>query len=158
VNSSVEVDVAGLDRRGKSFVAITRRIFFTADTITIRLLLATASLGWAVALMFNLVLLQPIMDRPAYVLLRWVASDWWWAAVFFMHFAGVTWRLYDPQSRPIWALAINAYGFLIWTFSTACITVAVGTFVPGTALEWTMCAASAWALYRTGLTKEAVTP
>ncbi len=137
---------------------ITRRVFFESDTTTIRLLLAAASMGWAAALVLNLALGNAVMQRPAYALMRVVGGDWFWATVFLGHFMGVVWRLYDPKPRELWALIINAYGFSIWTISTACINISVGFIPPGSALEWTMCCASAWALYRTGLQPEAVTP
>lgn len=136
----------------------TRRIFFQSDTTTIRLLLATASLGWTLVLIYNYVFGVPVMDRQAYWLMRIMGHDITWSVVFFLHFAGVVWRLYDLKPRPVAALLVNAYGFAIWTISTAAINIAVGFIPPGSALEWTMCAASAWALYRTGLQTEAVTP
>ena len=141
-----------------SIALTTRRIFFQADTTTVRLLLATASLGWTLVLLGNNLLGEPVMARPAYAIMHIVCHDNVWALLFFIHFAGVTWRLYDPKPRPLAALLVNAYGFAIWTISTAAINIAVGFVPPGSALEWTMCAASAWALYRTGLQTEAVGP
>lgn len=137
---------------------ITRRIFFQSDTTTIRLLLATASLGWTLVLLGNQLAGTPIMAREPYALMRVLGEDLLWAVVFFVHFVGVVWRLYDPLPRPFAALVVNAYGFAVWSISTAAINITIGFVPPGSALEWTMCAASAWALYRTGLQPESVTP
>lgn len=182
VHSQTVINLARTSR----WKAITRKIFFEADTITIRLLLATASLGWCLILLGNIVFASdgvaqwlwhllwdgvevPVMSwdraifgshalaRPAYDLMRIFGNDVWWAAVFLVHFAGVVWRLYDPKARPIWALVINAYGCFVWVLSTSAINWSVGFIPPGSAMEWTLCAAAAWALYRTGLQPEVVT-
>lgn len=137
---------------------ITRRIFFQSDTTTIRILLATASLGWTVVLLGNYLFSTPVMVRAPYGVMSVLGRDVAWAIVFLLHFLGVIWRLYDPKPRPVAALMVNAYGFAIWTLSTAAINISIGLIQPGSALEWTMCCASAWALYRTGLQPEAVSP
>jgi hypothetical protein len=125
-----------------------------ADTTTIRIILANASALWVVAAIAD----PGAFDRPGFVVMAHLAPMWVWAIGFLLHFAGVYWRLFDPISRPIWALAVNAFGFFLWFTSTAAINLALGTFTPGSALEWTLCGASAWALYRTGLHREIVTP
>lgn len=144
---------AGLSRIAQ-VTNLIKVVALCADTTTIRIILANASLMWAIAS-----LLDPLaFQRDAYAVLRQVADQSVWAAAFLLHFAGVYWRLFDPVARPIWALVINSYGFAVWFVSTAAVNLAVGGFAPGSALEWTMCMASAWALYRTGLNREIVTP
>lgn len=137
---------------------ITRKIFYESDTTTIRLLLATASLGWAMVLMGNLIFGMSVMDRPAYSVMRALGREYTWASLFLLHFVGVIWRLYDPIQRTLWALAINMFGFAIWTISTVALALSIGFVPPTTALEVTMCCASAWALYRTDINPEVVSP
>lgn len=133
---------------------VTTGIIKHADTLTIRLLLATASLGVAVCLAFG----HDVMSRHGYEILRQGGPAQMWAAGFVLHFAGVVWRVYDFQPRPRWALCINFFGFSIWALWTLGLNVALGGVTPGTALEWTLVAASGWALYRTGLNDESVSP
>lgn len=138
----------------RRFVALVIKVALFADTTTIRIILANASLLWVVASIID----PTAFHRPGFAVMAQLAPLWVWAAGFLLHFVGVYWRLFDPVSRPVWALAVNASGFFLWFTSTAAINVALGSFTPGSALEWTLCGASAWALYRTGLQPEIVTP
>jgi hypothetical protein len=129
-------------------------VFSTSDTTTIRLLLANASLLWAAGLLID----QDTFERSGYQVIRAFGGEYAWATWFLLHFVGVYWRLFDPRSRPNWALAVNTFGLFLWLTSTLSINIALGGFTTSTALEWTLCVASAWALFRTGLKKEVVTP
>lgn len=131
---------------------VMRIVFAGTDTTTIRVLLAWASAVWAAFLMFDPTLFQ----RPAYAIMRAFSPQEIWCVAFVLHYVGVHWRLLDPRNRPVWALIVNGWGFFIWFFYTVSITLSLGAFTPGSALEWTMCGASAWALFRTGLKKEAI--
>lgn len=135
------------------FRYVTTRIIKHADALTIRLLLATASLFVAVCLAFNM----HVMERHGYEVLRVLPAEVW-AALFLLHFGGVVWRTYDYVGRPKWAICINFFGFTVWAVWTLGLNVALGGVTPGTALEWTLVAASGWALYRTGLNDESVSP
>lgn len=124
------------------------------DTTTIRIILANASIAWTIAL-----LLDPgAFDRRAFGLMKQFGNEHLWASAFALHFFGVYWRLIDRRSRPVWAMFINGFGFLLWFISTAALNFAIGFFSPSLCLEVTMVAASGWALYRTGLQPEIVTP
>lgn len=125
-----------------------------ADTTTIRLILAWASFCWAVALALDI----NAFDRKPFALMREFGNEYVWIAGFFLHWVGVHWRFIDRRSRPMWALFVNASGFLLWFVSTAALNFSVGFFSPSFCLEVTMVAASGWALYRTGLQPEIVTP
>lgn len=154
------------------------RVIHVADTVTIRLLLAWASLFYAVCLVvpgfftglvaFLRFLLfmpsmppldpVPVFERAPYAFMALIpGGEWTWAAFFTIHFLGVHWRIVDKRERVRWALAINCLGFCTWAYSTLSINLAVGTIGPQTALEWVLVAFSGWALYRTGLSKELVT-
>lgn len=136
---------------------VTKTVFTAADTSTIRLILAWASLLYAAVLVYSMLIGSPTFDRPFFALMAFYANEWVWAALFTLHWFGVHWRLFDVRSRPNWALAINMHGFFLWFISTLSVNIAARVITPSTVLEWTMCAASAWALYRTGLKKELVT-
>lgn len=137
---------------------VTKSVFSAADTSTIRLILAWASLLYGLVLLWSLFIGHPTFQRPFFALMAWYGPEWAWAALFFIHWFGVHWRLFDVYSRPAWALAVNGLGFMLWFISTLSVNLAAQILTPSTVLEWTMCAASAWALYQTGLKKEAVTP
>lgn len=131
---------------------VTYSVFDDADTSLIRILLANASVVWAVFVWFN----PHVLDRPAYEIMRSVAPANVWAAAFFIHFLGVYWRTYDPVPRILPGLIINGYGFIIWFFTTVSLNYYVGSPSPGTAAELVLCASSAWALYKTGFRKELI--
>ena len=124
------------------------------DTTTIRLILAWASFAWAVALSVDI----NAFERRPFALMRAFGNEYVWIAGFFLHWVGVHWRLIDRRSRPMWALFVNAFGFLLWFVSTAALNFSIGFFSQSLCLEVTMVAASGWALYRTGLQPEIVTP
>jgi len=139
-------------------IQVAKLVFFTADTLTVRLLLAAASLGYAVLLLWpDAWGGERVFERPAYALMAIVpGQEWTWAALFLLHFIGVHWRALDPKERIGWGLAVNTLGVGIWAYSTAALNLANGTILPGQALEWTLVFAAAWALYRTGLSAETV--
>lgn len=131
---------------------VTLTVFRNADTVTIRLLLAMASLGFAVCLVAG----DNVFERQGYHFMNKFAGEWTWASLLIVHFVGVIWRVYDPVERIGWALLINALGFVLWAVMTLFINLSLGSITPGTALEWTLVFASGWALYRTGLHGETV--
>lgn len=142
-------------REGWSFdhlKRVTYTVFESADAVLIRLLLANASLLWASFLWLN----PYLFDRPAYEIMRVVAPGNVWAWAFFLHFLGVYWRTYDPVPRVLPGLIINAYGFLIWFFTTVSYNYFVGALSPTTASELILCISSAWALYRTGFKRNSI--
>ena len=91
-------------------------------------------------------------------MLKVLAGSTVWAVLFMLHFLGVYWRTYDPISRPTPALVINSLGFLLWFYTTVSLNFYIGALSPSTALEITMCGASAWALYKTGFGQNERTP
>lgn len=131
---------------------VTLTVFRNADTITIRLLLAMASIGFAACLLLG----DAVFARPGYHLMAKFGNEGAWAFLLMLHFFGVIWRVYDPVERIRWALVINSLGFVLWAVMTLFINLSLGSVTPGTALEWTLVAASGWALYRTGLHGETV--
>lgn len=131
---------------------VTLSILHNADTVTIRVILAMASLGFAACLLFG----ADVFERQGYHLVRKLGTEEWWSVLFVLHFLGVIWRVYDPVERIRWALVINAFGFALWAVMTLLINFSLGAVTPGTALEWTLVFASGWALYRTGLHGETV--
>lgn len=133
---------------------VTKESLWNSDTVTIRVILASASLFFALALIGN----SHMFDRPSYEVMKQYGTEYCWAFAFFIHWLGVYWRLLDPMPRPHWALVVNTFGFTIWALMTLSINVALGSITPGTTLEWTMVAWSGLALYRTGLNKESLTP
>lgn len=131
---------------------VTISVFRNADTVTIRLLLAMASIGFAACLVLG----DNVFERQGYHLMSKFGNEWWWAVLLVLHFLGVIWRVYDPIERIGWGLVINSLGFALWAVMTLFINLSLGAVTPGTALEWTLVFASGWALYRTGLHGETV--
>lgn len=144
-----------LPQRMDYFIATTRLIFSRLDPATIRVLLAAASVGWAVGA-FPWFGFHPFR-RHGYEVLAVMAPSWVWASLFLLHAIGVTWRFYERKEREGWHLFINVYGFVLWFSTTLAINFAIGTYTPTTGMEWTMVFASAWALMLTGKRKEVVT-
>lgn len=135
-----------------SFKDTNRLVFLKADTLTIRALLACSSLISALSLVFD----PDKFDRPSYELVGKFGPEWLWIVYFMAHCIGVTWRIYERSvSRPKVAVVINAWGFSIWFVSTTSIAISGSVGFP-LSVSITMCAASAWALYRTGLSKDVV--
>ncbi len=133
---------------------VGRVVFWNADTLTVRLIMANASIVWCISLLVD----PHTFNRPVYALMRTYGDEHQWAAVFLLHGLGVYWRLFDVKSRPTWALLINSLGLGVWLLSTVALNLAVNNINASTSLEWILCLASAWALYRTGLKGEIVTP
>lgn len=166
-------------RRGEYCLAIIRLVFYTADTLTVRLLLAFASGAYALLLVWpeisnavrqGLLHMAPVLEccvsgmqdpsvfnRPAYAIMALVPGGvWTWAALFMAHMIGVHWRVFDPVRRDGWALAINALGLVVWAYSTASLIIALRMVLPSSALELVILFFSFWVMVRTGLAEEIV--
>lgn len=141
----------GINMRGEMryWSAIVQIVFHRADTLTVRLLLANASIIWGI----GAILVPSTFLRNGYQIMH-VLPNWLWAALFMAHGVGVYWRIFDPKHRTGWALFVNGLGLAVWLLSTILINLAIGDFVLGTSLEWIMCVASGWTMYRTGLKSE----
>lgn len=167
--------------RGRYCLAVIQLIFFTADTLTVRLLLAWASGVYAVLLVwpevangvrFVAMALSPefvawldwhrsasIFARPAYaIMVLFPGGVWLWFALYMGHMVGVHWRVFDPVERERWALAINILGFAVWAYSTASLVISLKAVLPTSALELVVIFFSFWVMVRTGLQRELLTP
>lgn len=136
------------------FHRVNMIILSQTGTVTIRVLLAGASLLFGLLLLFGAHGNTFAMSPLAYGLMAVVTTEKVWAALFILHFFGVAWRVYDPISRPYWAIAVNSFGLFVWGFSTLLINLSIDRITPSTGCEWMMVLASAWALFKTGLGKE----
>jgi hypothetical protein len=136
-----------------SFRDTFQLVFLQADTVTIRLLLAWASFFSALSLIFH----PDKFKAPAYAVVANFGDEHAWALYFLIHWIGVHWRVFErSRSRPKWALAINIWGFSLWFISAVGVSWSVGNVGINTSLSLTMCVASAWSLYRTGLGRDVV--
>lgn len=156
---SIYSDVLGVrDKFGKlrnsGIFDISRSVFWQAHPATIRMVLALASLLWAVTILQH----PQILLRPPYQYMPTVLPWWGWVVGFTLYFVGVFWRIYDSKSRVNLALAVNILGCLLWFTLTICVNLAAGRFIPGTSLELVTCFFAAWALIRTGVGKDVGTP
>lgn len=165
---------------GRYCIAIARLVFYTADTLTVRLLLAWGSgvyallLVWphvSYAVRFALVWMFPSLEgvvslvhgpdlftRPAYAIMALVpGGSWTWAALFMAHMLGVHWRALDPKESVPWLLTVNILGLALWAYSTASLVVSLRALLPSSALELVVILFSFWVLVRTGLQREIVT-
>lgn len=132
---------------------ISRKVFWEADTTTIRMSLALASMGWV----YSLLARHDLLQTYPYQIMGAIAPASIWASLFTLYFIGVFWRIFDPVRRVRWALAINALGVLLWITVTLCLNLRTGRFVPGSSLEIVTCLFAGWAMIRTGNHKEVVT-
>lgn len=133
---------------------VSRSVFWQAHPATIRMLMALASLSWALSILHY----PAILTTPPYQYMPTVMPWWAWVTGFLLYFVGVFWRIYDHRPRVRIALAINILGFLLWFALTICVNLAAGRFIPGTSLELVTCFFAAWALIRTGVGKDVGTP
>lgn len=133
---------------------ILRYIVLGTDTTTIRFLLATASLWAGIAF-----IVQPqILEQPNYAVMAYFGGPYRWAALFFLHFFGTMWRLVDFKSRVTWAIIFNSIGVSLWWCMTLSIIAGVQNLTPAMGVLITLCFASLWALYRTGVKREITSP
>lgn len=142
-----------LRARWLSFKDTCVLVFLNADTVTIRLLLAWASFFSA----WSLILDSDKFEAPAYSVIAMFGNEHLWAAYFLAHWFGVHWRIFErAHSRPRWALVINILGFCVWFISSVGVSYAVGNIGLNTSMSLTLCVASAWSLFRTGLKRDVV--
>ncbi len=134
---------------------ISKSLFWSADTVTIRLILGIASLIWGIPLIF---FNTNIPKLPIFYTTGLHTNLVFLGCLFFLHGIGVLWRIYDPKPRIICALLVNILGLLLWLQATMFIVYSTRALTSGTSLELVMCCFAAWALYRTGLREEIVTP
>jgi hypothetical protein len=134
--------------------AVCRGVFWQSHLTNVRMLLALASLGWALAIITN----PDVLHIYPYQYMPLVMPTWLWVALFAAHFVGTFWRIFDGTSRLRWALAVNTLGCFLWITLTICVNLRAGHFIPGSCLEVVTCCFSAWALVRTGLGKDVGTP
>lgn len=136
--------------------AITVAVFKYTDTDAIRVLLANASFLWTGGLLWDVIFGAPgryTFDRSGFYYMAQFGGEIEWATVFFIHGMGVYLTVF--WKTPTWfAVTTNALGLAVWLASTVAIDLAVGSFSPGTSMEWTMCVAAGWSLYRTEIKHE----
>lgn len=125
--------------------ATFKQVFFLGDTTTVRALLMVASVWQGVAFIPAFGMLK----RPFYAEMRF-ASGWYWAAAFMLHASLVWWRFRDHANRPAIGLAVNFYGFLLWTFMCTLESMQSHGFSASMGMEWTVIVAAFGALIRTG--------
>jgi hypothetical protein len=143
-----------LPQRLGYLVATVRLLFSRLDTFTIRFILASGSVLWAIGVFhWN----GDPFERHGYEVLRAIAPSWLWGVMFMIHAAGVTWRLIELKERPYWHTAINYFGFCLWTVTTLASNISLGYYFPGSGMEIAMVLMSGFALAQTGLRKEPVT-
>ena len=139
--------------RWLSFKATFILVFLNADTVIIRILIAWASFFSA----WSLILDDDKFKAPAYQVIAMFGTEHMWVGYFLAHWLGVHWRIFErSRSRPKWALAINILGFCLWFISAVGVSWSVGNVGINTSMSLTLCVASAWSLFRTGLRRDVV--
>jgi hypothetical protein len=136
------------------FFYVSRSVFWQAHPTTIRLLLGLASLGWFLCIATDVRTLYNTNYRYMWSIMPMEV----WGTLFFLHFVGTFWRIFDPAPRVRWALFFNMLGCFLWFTMTIATNSAAGVVIPGSCLEIVTCAFAAWALIRTGLGKDVRTP
>lgn len=136
------------------FATVMRMLFWNADTTTFRLIFSLSSLS-----LTGFMLLHPAaFGQPEYLLMRNLAPPEIWALIFALHWALITWRFLDPKPRVLISLAINCYGFAIWTLYVVLQDLSLGYFSVNSSSERVLLLFSFWTIVRTGTRREAVSP
>ena len=133
-------------------------LFWHADTTTIRMVLSTGSLLFAVGLAISFYHGGSHVWHPGFSLMQSYAPLWVWALAFLTHSALLSWRFLDPQPRVGWALGIGCFGLALWIITSVSINLSLDRFAPSTSAELVLCVFAAWDLLCTGLRKEILTP
>lgn len=128
---------------------ICRRIFWQADTQILHLILASASLLWAI----SLPLLIPPPATPPFRLMWEAASPQAWAVLFALHVVGMNFCLFCKSDVPRCKTIVQFYGAILWISTTLIMNVSVGRFTPSSALEVVMCGFIVWSIFRAGVKK-----
>ena len=136
------------------FFDVSRSVFWQAHPATIRMLLGLASLGWFLCIVVDVHTLYNANYRYMWSIMPMEL----WGTLFLLHFIGTFWRIFDPNPRVGWALAVNMLGCFLWFTMTIATNSAAGVVIPGSCLEIVTCGFAAWALIRTGLGKDVRTP
>ena len=131
-----------------------RALTWHADTTIIRLIMAAASIVYALLFQFAPAgHFAPVSD-----LITQLFPKWLWSTLFLVHGIGVAWRFFDHKERIAAALVINVLGFLIWSSYVFLNILGLGYMSSGIALETIMCICLFWSLVRTGLKEEVASP
>jgi hypothetical protein len=131
----------------KRLRAVTRLILRSEmNAVVVGLILANGSFLWALSSWLT----PSIFLGEQFSTMRSVASGAVWGWAFLLHFLLTYWRTYDPVERPRFSLMVNIYGFCLWFFANASLVLHEGILSPSTALQASVCFASAWVLYKTG--------
>jgi len=125
------------------------RLFWRSETELLHLILATASLGWFIALLA----LDPPNNAPAFRLMYSAAAPWQWSILFLLHVVGFNVCLFAMKERPRCKTVIQFYGVTLWISITALQFVSLGRFTPSSALEVVICGFAVWAIFRAGAPK-----
>jgi hypothetical protein len=120
-------------------------LLFESDTVTIRTILATASLFFGASVMSSSI----PFTKDAYSIMAVIGNEWFWGGVFIAHFISTMWLLQAPGSNPKASIVINSYGAFIWFYYTVSVVVAVGYWPPSIAMESVVGLLAFWSLIRT---------
>lgn len=124
-------------------------LLWEIDTITVRYVMALASLIFSVFLMLS----SSSMSPKAYDLMEWVGPRWLWSAIFIAYGAVTIKLVWDDVKRGIHRaranLWTNLYGFVIWSFCMLSVWWSAGYLPPLTAVYLVMIPLLGWAAYKT---------
>ena len=131
-----------------NYVRLASRAVFRADinAIAVSIILANGSFFWALSSFLH----PDLFSAGCFEIMRGIGGSSLWGCLFGLHFCLTYWRIYDHVSRPCASLVVNSFGFVLWFFANMSIIVHDGLVSPATALQVSMCIASAWVLYKTG--------
>lgn len=124
-------------------------LLWEIDTVTIRAIMALASVIFAGFLMLS----QHSMSPKAYDLMEWVGPRWVWAAIFITYGVVTIKLIWDDVKRGIHRaqsnLWTNLYGFIIWAFCLLSVWWSTGYLPPLMSLYFVTVPLLGWAAYRT---------
>lgn len=129
--------------------SVARRLFWRADTQILHLMLASASLIWAI----SLVLLDPPKVTNAFNMMWLIAPPPVWSAFFLVHVIGMNFCLFWKDDTPRCKQAVQFYGALLWISVTVLQLVSIGKFTPSSSLEVVAIGFIVWSIFRSGLKK-----
>jgi len=124
-------------------------LLWEIDTITIRAIMALASVIFAGFLMLS----QNSMSPKAYDLMEWVGPRWVWSAIFVVYGSVTIKLIWDDVKKGIHRarsnLWTNLYGFIIWAFCLLSVWWSTGYLPPLMSLYFVCVPLLGWAAYRT---------
>jgi len=145
----MKTDIKGIVTAIPKRLPLVSALLWEIDTITVRFLMALASLIFAAFLMLS----AHSMSPKAYDLMEWVGPRWMWSAIFVGYGVITVKLIWDDTKKGIHRarsnLWTNLYGFVIWAFCLLSVWWSTGYLPPLMSIYFITVPCLGWAAYRT---------